>query len=163
MSITIVVIPAHTGEPTRKQELNPADLDAYQGLVHGNIDIVRLETPEAGLIINDEGKLLGLRPNPRATALLWVHNPPFRGQDIIVGDAVLVGSTDEDGNDLSAPDELVKLILNVNRFYVEEQTPTDEEWHGDGHVFTNWYAAYRWAAIRSSREDVSEVRVVEAK
>jgi hypothetical protein len=169
MILAGLVIPAHTVEPIKKREVDPRNIEAYehvagyQAIVGGNIEVVRLERPAASMYLNEEGKLNGLRPNPRATALMWVHSVALRGADIIVGDAYLVGPCNHLGYDLPVPDELVNLILNVERFHVEEQSPSNEEWHSDGHVFTNWYAAYRWAAIRSTRDDVNEVRVVGAK
>src|SRR5262245_31664762 len=40
------------------------------------------------------GKLLRLPVNPRAMALVWVHNSAFRDHDVIVGDVLIVGPPD---------------------------------------------------------------------
>lgn len=161
--ITAIVIPAHSAHPVRVEQIAPVDLDVRQRLVGGTIQALNLYKPPSTMYINDEGKLLDLRPNPRATSVLWVHNPDFRNHDFVVGDAIIVGQPDEQGNDETAPQELVDIIFNTNRFYAEVQTHGSEEWFGDNRVYKNWYAAYRWAAIQSVAETVEEVRVIEAR
>lgn len=63
-------------------------LEALQSIVGGWIDCVRSENHPVVGYVNDEGLLLGLPINPVATA--------FFGR-ILVGDAVLFGAHDEDG------------------------------------------------------------------
>ena len=75
------------------------DLKTLQEIVEGNIETV--PTALAGewsheqgvgltLIINEEGKLLGLPVNQLATDMPHLFN------DAIVGNAILMGTTDED-------------------------------------------------------------------
>lgn len=75
------------------------DLKALQEIVEGHIETV--PTALAGewsheqgvgltLIINEEGKLLGLPVNQTATDMAAIYN------DVIVGNAVLMGTTEED-------------------------------------------------------------------
>lgn len=160
--ISAIVIPAHSGQAPRLQEIAPSDLNARQTLVGGHIEAVNLYEPDGTLYINEEGKLIGLRPNPRATALLWVHNKQLRGSEWLAGDAVLVGPPDNEGNDKTAPQELVDIITKTQRFHVEEQTTAEEAWH-NSRFFRSWYAAYRYAAIRAwGNGEVTDVRVIEA-
>lgn len=75
------------------------DLKALQEIVEGHIETV--PTALAGewsheqgvgltLIINEEGKLLGMPVNRLATDMAYLFN------DAIVGNAILIGTTDED-------------------------------------------------------------------
>lgn len=75
------------------------DLKALQEIVEGHIETV--PTALAGewsheqgvgltLIINEEGKLLGMPVNRLATDMAYLFN------DVIVGNAILIGTTDED-------------------------------------------------------------------
>jgi len=45
--------------------------------------------------------------NQRATVITWAHNSAFRGYDLILGDAFIVGPVDGNGDDLTVPHELV--------------------------------------------------------
>lgn len=56
------------------------------------------------LIINEEGKLLGLPVNQLATDMVYIFN------DVIVGNAVLMGTTEEDfiGLTKEAAENIVK-------------------------------------------------------
>ena len=75
------------------------DLKTLQEIVEGHIETV--PTALAGewsheqgvgltLIINEEGKLLGMPVNRLATDMAYLFN------DVIVGNAILIGTTDED-------------------------------------------------------------------
>lgn len=75
------------------------DLKTLQEIVEGHIETV--PTALAGewsheqgvgltLIINEEGKLLGLPVNQTATDMAAIYN------DVIVGNAILMGTTEED-------------------------------------------------------------------
>lgn len=157
-----IAIPAHLKFPIRLEEVESTDIDAYRRIIGGDLEVLNLSNPAATLYIDDEGKLTERRPNPRATALLWVHNPAFVGLDIVVGDALLLGPPDDAADDTTIPADLLNLLTNVERFWVEVQTEDDQEWHGDARVYTSWYVAYRWAAIQAQHDEVTEVRVIEA-
>lgn len=74
-------------------EVSPKDgqrftLEELQGYVGGYIEIIDLPTNKA-LIINEEGKLLDLPLNQKATALAQFCKAIFPS-DYIVGDAVVI-------------------------------------------------------------------------
>ncbi|MFB8776850.1 DUF3846 domain-containing protein [Streptomyces broussonetiae] len=162
--ITAIVLPADLRTPIRTVELDKRDLNAYRGLVGGPLEIITFERPEATLYLNDEGKLEGLPLNQRATLMASVHNSAFRGRDVIVGDAFLVGPADRHGDDLSVPKELVTLLLRTERFRVLMQSEGDPEFYGNLLVYNHWLNAYAGAVEWAQRlPQVEEVRVVAAE
>jgi len=65
------------------------------------------------LIVNEEGKLLGLNTNDVATNLMnfiFEENGYTGFYDVIVGDCVLVGPTDENGNSKDISDYIIKYF-----------------------------------------------------
>ena len=70
------------------------DLKTLQEIVEGHIETEGEWSHEQGvgltLIINEEGKLLGMPVNRLATDMAYLFN------DVIVGNAILIGTTDED-------------------------------------------------------------------
>ncbi|NUL28437.1 DUF3846 domain-containing protein [Streptomyces lunaelactis] len=159
--ITVIVIPVDPGQPIRLQQLEPSDVDAYQQIVGGNLQIVGLDRPSAAMYLNEEGKLNRMRVNHRATTLMWVHNSAFRNRDVIVGPALIVGPPNRHGNDTSAPEDLTDLLFNTKRYRVQLWTGSDPRWVSDAEVFIDWQEAYRYALqLVETREAAQEVRVV---
>ena len=85
-------------------------LEAMQEAVGGLIDIATLDE-QVCILLNDEGKLIGLEGNRRI------------GNDVIVGDFFVCGS-DEEGNLTSLTDEQMETYMAL--FY-EPQEITEEE------------------------------------
>lgn len=81
-----------------------------QTAVGGTFDCIGCDG--ADFWIHDEGKIIGLPMNRKATQWLWTLNPRFVGQDIICGPALVTGPPDEEGNSTSISDELKSRILN---------------------------------------------------
>jgi Domain of unknown function (DUF3846) len=159
--ITAIVIPVDTGQPIRQQQLHSSDLDAYRQIVGGNIEVLDLNHPFASMYFNEEGKLNRLRVNHRATTIMWVHNSVFRGHDVIVGPAFLVGPPDRDGHDMTVPDDLVDLLFHTKRYRVQFQTRESREWSGDNQAFIDWFEAYTYGVqLAKSWMQIKEIRVV---
>jgi len=159
--ITAIVIPADLDKPVRQQQLNRTDLDAYRQVVGGNLQLVHFGQPEAVMYMNEEGKAEGMALNHRATALLWVYNPAFRGRDVVVGPTFILGPPDGRGDDTSAPDDLVDLLFKVRRYRIQIQTGRTSGWHTMKTVFTDWFLAYQEALdLVVERTLVEEVRVI---
>ena len=88
------------------------ELETMQGIVEGNIETVPAVLAEGWsheegvglvLIVNEEGKLLGLPVNQLATDMAAVYN------DVLVGNAILMGAKGEDFVGLTA--EAAKNIV----------------------------------------------------
>lgn len=165
LRINSIVIPADEEQPLRQSELPREGLTERQQLVGGLIQPVDLAEPSARLYSNEEGKLMHLPPNKRATLLLWAHNLRFRYADFIVGDAFLVGPV-ERGADSTVPDEFVRTLFEGTRFRVELKPPGETEWHEHPERFNDWVTAYEhavgWDAEAAGwrERQVTEVRVV---
>jgi len=159
--LTAIVIPVDPAQPIRQQQLDKNDLDAYRQIVGGNLEVINFVSPPASLYLNEEGKLEGLAFNHRATVLLWVHNSAYRDRDVIVGSAFILGPPDRRGDDTSAPDELLELLLDTQRYRIQVRTEGSSGWHGNELVFTDWFAAYQWVLDLAQRWTlVQEVRVI---
>jgi hypothetical protein len=159
--LTAIVIPADPDRPARLEQFGRQNLDAYRRLVGGDIEVVNLERPPASLYFNEEGKLIGLPLNRRATALLWIHNSAFRGHDLIVGDAFILGPPDQAGDDTTAPDELVTLLFHTERYRVLVQSQEEEQFYGRLETFDSWFEAYRYGVhLAQPSSQVEEIQVV---
>lgn len=145
LQINTIVIPAAEEEPLRRSQLGASNLREYQQLVGGLIEAVALEQPAMRLYCNEEGKMHDLPINRRATLLLWAHNRAFRGQDLIAGDAFLVGQVGQRGLDTNVPDEFVSLLFEARSLRVDIQRPGEEHWRPGQLRFDNWVEAYSYA------------------
>ena len=75
--------------------------------------LIEAKTLESGytLIMNEEGKLQGLPVNPRATEIWLANFPNF--PDVIVGDVVIAGGTDEEGEQLGLDADYANQLLEL--------------------------------------------------
>jgi len=78
-------------------------LEALQAAVDGHIETIGIVPGEAVMIVNEEGRLRGMAPNPIASA--------FAGIDI-VGPALIVGVDEDDFTDVpeDAADALKRMF-----------------------------------------------------
>lgn len=107
----VVVITAE-GEVSVQQVEGSKEYDFLSNAVAGWIEAVSLDQDLAGITlwVNEEGKMNSLPYNQKAT-LLWEMSYGFT--DVIVGNAVLTGGSDDEGETLSLTDEQVAKILAV--------------------------------------------------
>jgi len=90
-----------------------AELDALQTAVGGYVQAVDMHG--VTMWLNEEGKLTGLPVNDTAT-VMWVGQ--YGPSDIIVGDVVITGPTDEDGDttsvDLATVEGMAAVLASVS-------------------------------------------------
>jgi hypothetical protein len=159
LRINGIVIPADEELGVRQDQLGASNLPDYQRVVGGLIEHLALENPASGMYFNEEGKLRDLPLNRRATLLMWMHNPAFRYEDFVTGDALLVGPVDPNGYDTNAPDDFAQMLFEARRFRAEVETYGEAGWHGNERRFDNWVDAYsyvldlgrRWTSVRDVR------------
>lgn len=101
---TFIHIPVF-GRPKLVEVDEKQELRFLQECVKGSVEAVMVK--DHVMYINEEGKLKGLSYNGYATNLASGYLGPF---DVIVGDAVLVGPTVDDGDSTSVDDYFVKLL-----------------------------------------------------
>jgi len=111
MTKQVLVIKADGGVSTEQVE-NSKEYDFLSKAVAGWIEAVDLDQELAGLTlwINEEGKLTGLPFNFLATKL-WEMS--YGKTDIIVGDAVITGGTDDNGETKSLTENQITRIKSV--------------------------------------------------
>ncbi len=159
LKINSIIIPADNEVALQQGQIDTSDLPNYQAITGGPIEHVELTDPPASMYVNEEGKLLHLPMNRRATLLLWMHNPAFRYEDFVAGDALLVGPGDDNGYDTNVPEDLAHLLFSATRFRTEVQVHGEDGWHGNDQRFNNWVAAYshvlelghRWTSVKDVR------------
>ena len=103
-------------------------LDDYQAGVGGNIEAVDLRLIDSTMYVNEEGHVHGLEFNPRATMLWWYWVPEARQKAMLVGDAVLVGWPDDEGNSTDLPQQMLGVILEADEFRIEVQWRSQDDW-----------------------------------
>lgn len=108
-----IYVPVDADEPLEVREF--ASLEDYQTAVNGWIEAV--DVPDLGITIyvNEEGLLRHLPFNSRASFLWWYHAPGTR-QAMLVGDAVIVGLRDQDGNDTDLPPAVTDLLMDDGEY-----------------------------------------------
>lgn len=142
-------------------ELPQGDYKAWQSYVGGTFDVITMHEPESSLVVHDEGKIIGLPLNRRATLMLWTHNKPFRGRDVIMGDVLILGSVDDEGETLAVSDQLVELLTTYEEWRYEVKVIGEDGWHGNQVTYDNVWNAYN-SALRKAEAWalVVDVRVV---
>jgi len=83
------------------------EYQTLSGGVGGFIEVVTL-SPDLTLWVNEEGKMRGLPVNTVASR--WYDNRFGAGYDIMVGDAVFTGGTDEEGYTMSLTESQLTAI-----------------------------------------------------
>ncbi|QXT64196.1 DUF3846 domain-containing protein [Tessaracoccus palaemonis] len=109
-----IFVPAIEGEPEVRTY---ASLKEYQTAVGGLIEAI--DVPDLGITIyiNEEGLLRHLPFNSTASFLWWYHVPQSR-KAMLVGDAVIVGMPDENGDSTDVPQKVVDLVMDDSEYCV---------------------------------------------
>jgi hypothetical protein len=157
-----IQIPQDEQRPLYKVQIN--DLAGMQAVVGGFIEIVDLTPLHSSLVVNEEGKLMNLEINRRATLLFWLLFPSIRGRDAICGDVLIVGYPDSQGNTTDAPANVVELLFETKSYKAEFQTYDDaNKFNGNMRRFEDYFEAANYALLKAqSWTAVQRTRVVPA-
>jgi hypothetical protein len=82
-------------------------LPAMQEAVGGYIELVPLNRDHFTMYCNEEGKVRNLRFNRLATRMADMHRD---WEDPLVGDVLILGPIDGEGNDTDVPDEVIAMV-----------------------------------------------------
>lgn len=109
-----LLIPANSDLPLKLINIKEGDtLEALQNGVGGYIERIPTPTDEINIWGNEEGKILNLPVNSRAT-LFWnqIYNNPL--SDVLVGNVVITGGPDRNGDTTGVPESVIKAMTAVN-------------------------------------------------
>ncbi|MDR6200728.1 hypothetical protein QE374_002637 [Microbacterium sp. SORGH_AS428] len=109
--------------------------------------------------MNEEGLLRGLPFNRRATFLWWFHVPSARNEARLVGDALLVGLPEGDGEATDLPDAALRALLSDELWHLELRHGPTETWSRDPSGGQSYIEAVVWSVLVSDISD-AEVRLV---
>ena len=119
-------LPADWNTPVESRDFDR--LEDYQSGVGGMIEAVDLRRIDTTMFVNEEGHMRGLEFNPRATMLWWYWEPAARHNAMIVGDAVLVGWPDQEGNSTDLRPDLLGVFTEAESFRIDVQWRPGNEW-----------------------------------
>lgn len=160
--IHAIQIPVDEERPLYKVAIE--GLEGMQAAVGGYIEIIDLGPLTASLVANEEGKLEKRDINRRATLLFWLLFPSVRHRDVIVGDVLIVGHPDRQGNTTDAPANVVELLFETKSYKAEFQTFDDaDKFNGNLRRFDDYFEAANYALCKAdSWTAVQRTRVVAA-
>ncbi|GAB3608356.1 hypothetical protein GCM10027414_04810 [Humibacter ginsengiterrae] len=157
--VTGIVIPADAEKALGERTF--VNLEDYQAAVGGWIEAVDLPSLGVTIYVNEEGLLRHLPFNSRASFLWWYHVPEARQKAMLVGDAVLVGLPDRNGDSTDVPLLVRELLLTPAAYRVEVRTFGDPKWYQNQATYPDYWEAMIWAMVLLERWTAAEdVRIV---
>ena len=138
------------------------DLADYQKGVGGYIEEINIHAPRMTMFANEEGKILGLPTNRRATVIWWLHTPGARHRDVLRGDVVLIGPANAKGESLSIPHAIISLLFQTETYKVEVQASNEKNaWSTDNRTLDDYFMAATYGLCLADRLDGTErIRLV---
>jgi hypothetical protein len=157
--VTGIFVPSDGEAKMHLEEFN--SLADYQHAVGGYIQPVEIAVLGVTVYVNEEGLLRQLPLNSRVTFLWWFHAPEARQRAMLVGNAVIIGATDRNGDNTSVPPEVIELLMETRVYRVEVQVMGEAEWHRNQTTYTDYWEAVIWAMLLLERWALAtDVRVV---
>jgi hypothetical protein len=151
-----IVIPADDKTPLHIEEIEQGCQRHYEWLVGGAIRTVRLFRTGCVLYTNRDSRLHAKSFNERATRIMHFHAPLLNPEDIVRGDAFVLGN-----NDTDAPEELIQVLVEASLLRVE--ACFSDVWVRQVTTYGTWQGAYTAAiGITEVWEGQVDVRVVPA-
>ena len=122
-------IPAEADEPIT--ELEVFKLEDYQAAVGGWIAPVDLPDLDVTIYVHEEGLIMRLPFNSRATFLWWHFVREARQKAMLVGPALVVGLPDRNGESTDVPAGAIELLSQSREHAVLLKVGDDPAWHTD--------------------------------
>ena len=157
--VKALVIPTAESEPITEFEVNK--LEDYQAVVGGWIEPVDIPALGVTVYVHEEGLMLNLPFNPRATFLWWYFVPEARQRAMLVGPALITGLPDRSGDSTDVPSEVVAMLAHPGEWRVEVRTVGDPKWYRNQMTYADYFEALVWAMVTLERWTAAEdTRVV---
>ena len=157
--VQAIVIPAKDSEPIEPKDFRK--LENYRAEAGGWIEQVDLPNIGVTLVVNENGIAEGLPFNRRATFFWWFHEPRAHGRARLLGDVVLVGVPDDDGDLTDVPASIAELLLDPGEFAVEARRTEEDEWRSEPSLHPSYVEALVWACmVQELGETGLKLRVV---
>lgn len=135
-----IVIPADEEAPLEFRLFG--QITEYQEVVEGWFQCIDIENPAASFFVNEEGKVHNLPLNRRATLMWWAHMPAARNVDAFMGNVIVMGIPDDEGDTQDVPSELVTLLMKTEIYKYEVETvERPGKWYGNQTTFDNYFNA----------------------
>lgn len=154
-------IPADESEPV--EELEVFELEDYQAAVGGWIEPVDIPALGVTVYVHEEGLVLDLPFNSRATLLWWYFVPETRQKAVLVGPALVVGLPDRNGDSTDIPTHVAEMLAEAGIGRVEAHVRGIEQWYANQQTYDDYFEALVYAMVIPERwEEVDDIRVVSA-
>jgi len=103
------VIHISTDNKIEVMEVEQIEYDTLYEAVNGLVELVSINE-DIDMWLNEEGKVNGLEPNIIASLL---YNKVFPNFDVIMGDVVITGGADDEGNTVGLSDASIIDIFAI--------------------------------------------------
>lgn len=152
-------IPTDESEPITALEV--FQLEDYQAAVGGWIEPVDIPTLGVTIYVHEDGLMLNLPFNARATFLWWHSVPAARQKAMLVGPVLVVGLPDRNGDSTSVPVGVTTMLTEPSPWRVEAHVPGIQEWYASQQTHGDYLEALMYAMVVLEHwEEVDDVRVV---
>lgn len=138
-----IVIRADMKAPPEFRDFdNRADLEAVAG---SPLKVVPIPQLEVVVVANAEGNRRQQPVNPHATLLWWFWTPTLRRKVVLLGDVVVVGEPDPDGQPTNIPAPFAGNVLSQHGHCVKLKVTGEKGWYRTGTVAKNYFDAIVFA------------------
>lgn len=152
-------IPVEADQPISVVEVDK--LEDYQAIIGGWIEAVDIHDLGVTVYVAEEGLILRLPFNSRASFLWWYFVPEARQKAMLVGPALVVGLPDRVGRSTDVPADVVEMIGKPGVWRVEVKVGGDPEWHRNQATYTDYFEALVWAMVTLERwTEAEDTRIV---
>lgn len=134
-----IVIRADMKAPPEFRDFdNRADLQAVAG---SPLKVVPIPQLEVVVVANAEGNQRQLPVNTYATLLWWFWEPALRRKVVLLGDVVVVGEPDPDGQPTNIPAPFAGNVLSQHGHSIKLKVTGEKGWYRTDTVANNYFAA----------------------
>ncbi|QXT64195.1 hypothetical protein [Tessaracoccus palaemonis] len=134
-----IVIRADMKAPPEFHDFNIiADLEDVTGYP---LKTVPIPTLGVVAVANAQGNKRKLPVNTYATLLWWFWVPALRRQVVLLGDIVLLGEPDPDGQPTNVPAPFAGYVLSQNGHRVQLKVTGEKDWYRTATIAPNYFDA----------------------